>query len=277
MNNHTSNHPAADSSDVEALESEVSMPEAGLTEPPPIETHRLTIPSLDTEINAYLAIPQGDGPFPAVVVLQEIFGVNTHIRDVTERFAKEGYVAIAPALYHRLAPGFETGYTEENIELGREYKQKTNADDLLTDVQAAINYVKALPHVKPNAIGCIGFCFGGHVAYLAATLSDIKATASFYGAGITTWCPGDELPTVSRSTQISGTIHAFFGIEDQSIPQDQVDQIERELQYHSIPHKIFRYPNAGHGFFCDQRGSYNEKAAKDSWDKVLSLFRETLK
>lgn len=260
----------------EAPQSDVPMPEAVTTKAPPIETHRLEIPSAGTQINAYLAIPEGDGPFPAVVVLQEIFGVNTHIRDVTERFAQQGYVAIAPALYHRLSPGFETGYTEEDIELGREYKQKTDADELLSDVQAAIDHVKSLPKVKPGAIGCIGFCFGGHVAYLAATLPDIKATASFYGAGITTWCPGDDMPTINRTAQISGTIHAFFGVEDQSIPQEQVDQIARELQTYSISHKVFRYPNAGHGFFCDQRGSYNEKAAKDAWDKVLSLFRETI-
>lgn len=275
-NQATENQPQTDAASAASV-ADVPMPDAAAAAAPPIETQLLNLPTSDAEIGAYLALPKGEGPFPVVVVLQEIFGVNTHIRNIAERFAQVGYVAIAPALYHRLSPGFETGYTEEDVELGREYKQQTQADELLSDVQAAIDYVKALPQVKPDAIGCIGFCFGGHVAYLAATLPDIKATASFYGAGITTWCPGDEKPTLNRTAQIKGTIHAFFGVDDQSIPQEQVDQIERELQNQRIPHKIFRYPQAGHGFFCDQRGSYNEKAAKDAWDKVLSLFRETIR
>lgn len=241
-----------------------------------IRTTNLEIDSQGLKVAAYRAEPEGTGPFPAIVVLQEIFGVNAHIREVTERIAKLGYVAIAPALYQRLEPGFETSYTDADIQKGREYKAQTQADELLSDIQAAIDHVKALPNVKPDAIGCIGFCFGGHVAYLAATLPDIKATASFYGAGITTWCPGDGTPTLSRTADISGTLSAFFGQEDASIPADQVDQIEAELQKHQIPFQVWRYPGAGHGFFCDQRASYNPEAAADAWEKVKNLFQETL-
>lgn len=228
------------------------------------------------QIPAYMAQPQSikakGNKIPAIIVLQEIFGVNHHIRDVTERIARLGYVAIAPALYERQAPGFETGYTPESIQIGRTYKQNTNAQELLGDIQAAINYVMMLPTVNPNAIGCIGFCFGGHVAYLAATLPDIKVTASFYGAGITTWCPGEPSPTVSRTAQIQGTLYGFFGLDDQSIPISQVDEIENTLKHHQISHQIFRYPNAGHGFYCDQRSSYNTTAALDAWDQVQTLF-----
>ena len=138
-----------------------------------ILTAHVKICNGDLQIAAYLAQPEGEGPFPAVVAIQEIFGVNSHIRDVTERIAKQGYVAIAPAIYQRLAADFETGYTPEDIQLGRRYKEQTKVPELLGDIQAAIDYLKAQPFVKPDATGCIGFCFGGHVAYLAATLPDI--------------------------------------------------------------------------------------------------------
>jgi carboxymethylenebutenolidase len=241
-----------------------------------IRTSHTEIQSQDLKIAAYQAEPVGTGSFPAVIVLQEIFGVNSHIRDVTERFARLGYVAIAPALYQRLEPGFETGYTAEAVQIGREYKGKTKATELLADIQATIGYLKTLPQVKPEAIGCIGFCFGGHVAYLAATLPDIKATASFYGAGVTTMTPGGGAPTVSRTAEIGGTLYAFFGMKDASIPAEQVDQVEAELQKHRISHQVFRYPGADHGFFCDQRGSYNAEAAADAWEKVQQLFQKTL-
>ncbi|WP_175561196.1 dienelactone hydrolase family protein [Hydrococcus rivularis] len=241
-----------------------------------IQTDRVQIKNEDLAIDAYLATPQGKGTFPAVVVIQEIFGVNDHIRDITRRFAKEGYVAIAPAIYQRQAPGFETGYTEKDIEIGRVYKNQTKASELLSDIQAAIDYLYTLPQVKRTGVGCIGFCFGGHVAYLAATLADIKATASFYGAGITTWSPGDGEPTVTRTPEIKGTIYAFFGMEDASIPVEQVDEIEAALQKYNIPHRVFRYSGADHGFFCDQRASYNQQAAEDAWKQVLELFSATL-
>nr|WP_290227023.1 dienelactone hydrolase family protein [Trichocoleus desertorum] len=242
-----------------------------------IQTQQVEISSGDLAIAAYLAQPAATGPFPGIVVVQEIFGVNSHIRDVTERLAKQGYVAIAPALYQRQAPGFETGYTPEDIQVGREYKDKTKASELLGDIQAAINYLKSLPNVLGDHIGCIGFCFGGHVAYLAATLPDIKATASFYGAGIATMTPGGSLPTVSRTGEIQGSLYAFFGDQDASIPPEQVQKIEAALKLHQIPHQVFRYPEADHGFFCDQRASYNAEAAQDAWQKVLELFETTLK
>lgn len=230
----------------------------------------------DLEIDAYLAEPVAEGRVPAVVVIQEIFGVNAHIRDVTERFAQLGYVAIAPALYQRLAPGYESGYTPEEIAQGRRYKDQTQAEELLGDVGAAIAYLKKMPQVNQEAIGCIGFCFGGHVAYLAATLPEIKATASFYGAGITTGTPGGGEPTVTRTAEIGGTLYAFFGIEDDSIPAEQVNEIERELEKQQVPHRVFRYSGAGHGFFCDRRGSYNPGAAADAWEQVQALFAKTL-
>lgn len=240
-----------------------------------IATATVQVPNDDLLIDAYLAEPQGGGPFPGVIVIQEIFGVNAHIRDVTERFARGGYVAIAPAIYQRQAPGFEVGYTAEDLALGRKYKDQTKASELLSDIQASIDFLKGRPQVKSEGFGCIGFCFGGHVVYLAATLPDIQASAVFYGAGIATMTPGGGAPTLTRTPEIKGTLYAFFGTEDPLIPNEQVDQLEAELQKHQIPHRVFRYP-ASHGFFCDQRSDYQPEAAADAWKHVQQLFGQVL-
>jgi len=242
-----------------------------------IQTTTVELSSGDWQIPAYLAQPQGPGPYPGVIVIQEVFGVNAHIRDVTERLARAGYGAIAPHIYHRQAPGFEVGYGPEDLEQGRRYKEGTHADELLSDIQAAIDYLRSQATTQPGGMGCIGFCFGGHVTYLAATLPDIQAAACFYGAGICNFTPGGGEPTISRTADITGMLYGFFGTDDPLIPLSEVDQIEAALQRHNIPHKIFRYPGASHGFFCDQRDSYHPEAAADAWNHVMELFQRTLK
>lgn len=232
---------------------------------------QLQVRNDDLAIDAYLAMPKGEA-VPGVVVIQEIFGVNDHIRDVTRRLAQAGYAAIAPAIYQRQAPGFEAGYTEADLKKGREYKNQTKASELLSDIRSAIDYLYSLPQVKKEGVGCIGFCFGGHVAYLAATLDRVKATASFYGAGIANSIPGGGEPTIARTPDITGTLYAFFGLEDELIPNEQVDEIEAALIKHNISHRVFRYLGAGHGFFCNQRESYRQDAAEDAWKHVLELF-----
>ncbi len=240
-----------------------------------ITTRSVQIPAHDIAIDAYLAVPESPGPHPAIIVFQEIFGVNRHIRDITERLATEGYVAIAPALYQRQAPGFETGYAAQDIEIGRKHKDETTAPQLLADAQATIHYLSQMSEVNPEAIGTIGFCFGGHVAYLVASLPNVRATASFYGAGIPTFTPGGGQPTIHRAADIKGTLYAFFGDQDASIPLEHVTAIETELKNHNVKHHIFRYP-ADHGFFCDQRSSFDAAAAKDAWEQVKTLFKTTL-
>ncbi len=237
-----------------------------------IYTRSVLVNAGDLEIAAYLAQPVTPGSYPGVVVLQEIFGVNMHIREVTERIARLGYVVIAPALFQRQAPNFEAGYTEEAMVIGRSYASQTTASQLLSDISATINYLK-IESVRKERFGCIGFCYGGHVAYLAATLSEIAATASFYGAGIATRTIGGGAPTITRTQDIKGTLYAFFGMADASIPVEQVDQIAAELQKYHIPHRVFRYDGADHGFFCDHRASYNSLAAIDAWEQVKYLLQ----
>lgn len=242
-----------------------------------LDTKTVQITHNSLQIDAYLAQPQASGSYPGVVVLQEIFGINEHIRDVTNRIARLGYVAIAPALFQRVAPGFATGYTPADVEIGRKYAwEQTTATELLSDIQAAIDYLKTLPQVKKDGFGCIGFCFGGHVAYLAATLPEITATASFYGARIPTSTPGGGAPTLSHTAEIQGTIYTFFGNEDASIPPEHVYAITTELEKYNISHRVFRYDGAEHGFFCDHRSSYNPQAAAEAWEQVKQLFSTVL-
>jgi carboxymethylenebutenolidase len=236
-----------------------------------IVTQQVKIESGKTTIDAYLASPTESGHWPGIIVLQEVFGVNTYIRAVTEHLANLGYVAIAPALFDRTAPGFEVGYTPTELELGRSYAGKTTAPELLADIQGCIEYLKSLPQVT-SKFGCIGFCFGGHVAYLGATLPDIAATASFYGSRITSFTPGGGEPTVSQTGSIAGTIYMFFGMDDASIPPEHIAEIDTALTQARVPHQIWQYPNAGHGFACDLRASYNPTVTADAWQQVEELF-----
>lgn len=124
-----------------------------------LNTDTVQILNQDLLISAYLAQPDSSEELPAVIVVQEIFGVNDHIQDITRRIANEGYIAIAPAIYQRQAPNFTAGYTPEDVKIGREYKNQTKADELLSDIQATINFLYQLPRVKKNRSGCNWFLF----------------------------------------------------------------------------------------------------------------------
>lgn len=241
-----------------------------------IQSTQVQIPSLDIVIDAYQAQPLQSGTFPAIIVFQEVFGVNAHIRQVTERLAEAGYIAIAPSLYQRTAPGFDLGYSDADLALGRRHKDLTTAAQLLADTEATIQYLQGLPNVAAGSLGCIGFCFGGHVAYLAATLPAIQATACFYGAGIPLFTPGGGEPTLSRTPEIQGRLALFWGTQDPLIPLAEADTVEATLRQHQIPYQAFRYP-ASHGFCCNHRASFDPEAAAAAWAEVFTLFATTFK
>lgn len=237
--------------------------------------------TLDVEggpMSGYLAMPQETGTYPGILVFMEIFGVNDHIQDVTRRIAKEGYVVLAPDYYHRVAPNIKLGYTKTDIEIGRQYKDKVSQKEMLADAQAAIHYLQQLPQLSPkDKMGTIGFCFGGYVAYVVATLPEIAATVSFYGAGIARELPGKEEPPVDKSGEIKGYMLCLFGEKDASISQEDIRMIESSLERAHVQHKIIVYPDADHGFFCDQRASYNPEAAFAAWIETRHTFRNLLK
>lgn len=243
-----------------------------------VTTNCVSLDVNGSRMSAYIAEPADEGNYPGVIVLMEIFGVNEHIQDVTRRIAREGYVAIAPDYYHRVAPDLALGYNAADIETGKKYKDQVSLADLLADGQAAIDYLRGHEKVSPKGrYGCIGFCFGGYAAYTIATLPEIAATASFYGAGIAQELPGKEEPPADRSDEIRGYMMCFFGEKDASIPQEDIQMIESSLERGRVMHEVIVYPDADHGFFCDQRASYNPEAAFSAWTEVKKQFASQLK
>ncbi|MCU1279017.1 MAG: dienelactone hydrolase-like enzyme [bacterium] len=244
-----------------------------------IRTEEVKLTVDGKEMTAFLALPEAAGPRPAVLVFEEIFGVNVHIRDVAERLAREGWVAIAPDYHHRAwRAGTQLGYTPDDMKRGMEVIPKLTADGISADINATIAYLKTRKEVNAQKLGAIGFCIGGHVAYLAAATQPIAATASFYGGGIATFAPGGGPKTVERTGGIKGRILCLFGKDDPMIPQDQVATIKHALEENEVRHEVVVYEGASHAFFCDvaTRGSYREKPAQDAWERVKSLFKEEL-
>jgi carboxymethylenebutenolidase len=242
-------------------------------------SERIEIPVADGAMPAYLSRPDDGGKYPAqypgVLLFQEIFGVNRHIRSVADRVAAEGYVVLAPEAFHRSAPGIELGYDEKGLARGIELMSALTPARIEDDVTAAYDALKARDDVAGKGIGAMGFCFGGHVTYRAACTLPIAAAASFYGGGIA-GMGGSGPATVDLTPGIRGRILCLFGEKDGYIPLPAVEKIRVALTAAGVRHEVVVYPGVGHGFFCDERGDYDEAAASDAWRRVMDLFRSEL-
>lgn len=228
-------------------------------------------------MGAYVARPDDGQSHPAVIVWMEVFGVNSHIRDVTERVAAEGYVAIAPDFFHRSAPGIELGYDEAGMNEGIANMMKLTADQMIADAQSALTYLRGRADVRGHKVGVMGFCIGGHMTYLTACETDVAAAASFYGGGIAApEGPGGAASTVGRTAGISCPILCLYGAKDPHIPLDQVDQVRSALAAAGTQHEVIVYDEADHGFFCDKRASFHQASADDAWTRVKALFKTAL-
>ena len=212
---------------------------------------------------AYLALPVGKAK-AAVVVIQEIFGVNSHIQAVTDRFAAQGYLAIAPAMFERVTPGVNLGYQPDDMTAGMGLKAAATdlpSPGVMQDIQAAIDYAAKESGGK---VGVIGFCWGGLLTWQAAcTLSGISAAAPYYGGGMT--APSE----VARTPKCP--VMAHFGEKDHYIPMDGVHAFAA-----AHPGVTVHTYAADHGFNCDQRGSYNQPAADLARERTLAFFAEKL-
>lgn len=223
-------------------------------------------------MDAYFAFPEAGGLHPGIVVYQEIFGVNEHIREVCRRIAEHGYVAVAPDIFHRSAQRLELGYDEAGVAEGRKHKDATTMDGLMRDTHVCIQALRDRDDVRDDAIGAVGFCFGGHVAFLAATHEDIKATACFYGGGITTMRPGGGEPSIKLAPEIKGRILMLYGDDDQGIPPEQVEEVRKALADAGKRYEVKSFVGAGHGFACDKRQSYKIGAAREAWEAVYAMW-----
>lgn len=210
---------------------------------------------------AYVAAPTGK-PRGGVVVVPEIFGVNSHIRSVADGYAQQGYLAVSPSTFHRAKPGVELGYTKEDMDAGFALKTAVEAlpaPGVLQDLQAAVQHA-----ASAGKVGMVGYCWGGLLTWRAASLvQGLSAAVPYYGGGMTT---PDE---AARRLQVPVMVH--LGDNDHWIPMDSVEAFKKahpEVEVHVYA--------AGHGFNCDQRGSYDEAAAKLARERTLAFFAKHL-
>jgi carboxymethylenebutenolidase len=202
------------------------------------------------KLGGYRADPAGT-PKGGLVVIQEIFGVNHHIRNVCDRFAAQGYASVAPAVFDRISPNFESGYSPAEIENARTFIAKIDWPAMMRDAAAAIDAVKGA-----GKVGIVGYCMGGSVAFLAAcNLAGLSCAIGYYGGAIA--------KNADQKPRVPTLLH--FGDEDHSIPLSDVEIVKEKR-----PDCEIHVYHAGHGFSCDERGSYNEAAHKQALERTLA-------
>jgi len=226
----------------------------------------------DGEIPAYYARPKGAGPFPTVLVVQEIFGVHEHIKDVCRRFAKQGYLAVAPALYAREG---DVSKMSDIGEIMQKVVSKVPDAQVMQDLDAAAAWAKAEGKGDTGRLGITGFCWGGRIVWLYAEHNpDLKAGVAWYGrvAGDTDDLhPKNPLDLVG---ELKCPVLGLYGGKDQGIPVASLDKMREAAKQAGKTVDLQVYPEAGHGFNADYRPSYDEAAAKDGWQRCLAWFKD---
>ncbi|MBE9045908.1 dienelactone hydrolase family protein [Pleurocapsales cyanobacterium LEGE 10410] len=234
-----------------------------------IEQKEVTIATNDGLMPAFFVVPSENSPKTAVVVLMEAFGLTQHIKDVTVRIAKEGYLAIAPDLYYRDLPNNKFGYDEVSSAKAMMYGLDFSKT-LSEDIKATIDYLKSRVDVDSDRIGVMGFCFGGSMAFYTATRfsSEIAIAAPFYSVVLDEW--------LEAVRDITIPVYLFFGGADPFIPRERIKQIDSRFQELGKNYSLKIYDNANHGFFCQERSSYNQLAAEDSWLELKEFLNKYL-
>jgi carboxymethylenebutenolidase len=229
-----------------------------------------TLSTQDGEMSVYDAEPEEPAK-AAVIVIQEAFGVNEHIEDVTRRFAAEGYRAVAPHLFHRSGDP-ALGY--DDISQVMPHMQAVTEAGLLDDLDVTLAYLSEAGF-ESKRIGIVGFCMGGTVSFFAAVRYPLGAAATFYGGGIAAGRFG--IPSqLEMAEELQAPWLGLYGDLDQGIPADEVEALRQKLSKSSVPAEIVRYPDAEHGFHCDARKSYHQNSAEDGWGRTLAWFERYL-
>jgi carboxymethylenebutenolidase len=231
----------------------------------------LTLDTADGPMRVYSCVPEG-GAARAVIVIQEAFGVNHHIEDVTRRFADAGYHAVAPALFHRAGGG--TAPYDDFEKVLPLFEGLTDVG-IVMDVRATVAHLHEQGFADPS-IGIIGFCMGGRVTFLASLELALGAAVGFYGGGIVTGRFPQFPPLLDRAGELETPWLGIFGDLDASIPVEDVEALRTRLAELDVPTEVIRYATAEHGFHCDARPSYNAEASTDAWGRALAWFEEHL-
>jgi len=227
----------------------------------------ITLPVADgTEMDAYLAFPEGEGAFPAIILFQEAFGVNQHIRHIAERLCQEGYAVIAPDLFHRTARRLEIDYND--FPAAMPHYQAITKDNLAADLKAAFAWLQKQKSIRHDKIGSVGFCLGGRVSFVANTVLPLAAAVSYYGGGLDT--------LASEAVHMHAPHLFFWGGKDTHIPPEKIDTIINAVKAAGKDYINTVISYADHGFHCDERGSYHPLAAKEAWATTLAFFANRL-
>jgi carboxymethylenebutenolidase len=230
------------------------------------------IPVADGEIPAYRAMPATGGPFPVVLVVQEIFGVHEHIKDVCRRFAKEGYCAVAPELYAR--QGDVSKYTDYK-QIFAEVVSKVPDAQVMADLDAAVAWAAKSGSGDAARVGVTGFCWGGRITWLYAAHSvTLKAGVAWYGRLVGEATPLQPKYPIDVAAQLKAPVLGLYGGQDQGIPLTDVEKMRAALAAAKQPSEIHVYPDAPHGFHADYRPSFREADARDAWRRCLEWFRK---
>jgi carboxymethylenebutenolidase len=238
-----------------------------------IVAQEITVQAGAEKMPCHLARPASGGPYPGLVVVMEAFGLNDHIRSITGRFAAEGFVAISPNLYFR-QPNNVVGYND--LPGAFRLMGSIGDDQVVADMTAAINYLKTLKEVRP-AFGTVGFCMGGRISFLTACRnSDVKASAPFYGGGMVTSRQPEVKPPIAYVGGLKAPVLAFFGGKDAFIPLSEVDSFRDALKKAGKAAEVVFYPDADHGFMCDDRPSHHPQHAKEAFAKTIAFFKQNL-
>jgi carboxymethylenebutenolidase len=229
------------------------------------------VPVGDQTIPAYRAMPNKGGPFPVVLVVQEIFGVHEHIKDICRRFAKLGYLAIAPELYAR--QGDVSKLT--SIDDIRGIVAKVPDAQVMSDLDACVEYATETGKGDVTRLGVTGFCWGGRIVWLyAAHSKQVKAGVAWYGRLVGESSELTPKHPVDVAADLKAPVLGLYAGKDQGIPLDTVEKMREALKKSKAPSQIVVYPNAQHGFHADYRPSYGEADAKDGWNKLQAWFKQ---
>jgi carboxymethylenebutenolidase len=232
-----------------------------------INTRTIELETADGAMAGFEARPDTP-PRRAVIVVQEAFGVNHYIEGVTSRFAAAGFDALAPSFFHRAGGG--TASYDDFAQVMPLFEGLTD-DGILMDLDAAFAHLQALGHERAG-IGVVGFCMGGRITFLAAARRTFGASVGFYGGGLVTPRFPQFPALVDESRTLKTPWLGLFGDEDGSIPVEDVETLRAALLDAPVPTEIVRYPGAEHGFFCDERPSYNPEVSADAWVRTLDWF-----
>ncbi len=240
-----------------------------------------TIDVAGNAMPVYLARPEDPSPRPAVIVLQEIFGVNTEVKRIADLVASAGYVALAINYYHRTHPNLNEPYTQAGLQNGFAAAGAVTRAGLAADIEAALAWLNAQPFVKAGHIATWGFCFGGTVAFFSATLDGVKAAIPFYGGHITNALPSGEPAMLADAASIKAPLLLAFGGKDDYIPPEAIEAIRSGLTAANKRFHIQVYPDQGHGFFresSEAMAGNGPSAAdvNDAWNRVRAFLAETI-